>query len=84
MVGLLALCAVTVVQKYQQESAPEAVKQFQRRVATMPELMKSIHPTGSGPYGVEERGILALVNEDKLLRILTRTLRWRTPQASAG
>jgi len=40
----------------------------------MPELMKSIHPTGPGHYGVEERGIVALVNEDKLRRILTRML----------
>jgi hypothetical protein len=40
----------------------------------MPELMRSIHPTGPGHFGVEERGILALVNEDKLRRILTRVL----------
>jgi Glycosyl hydrolase family 63 C-terminal domain len=74
MVGLLPLCAVTVVEKYQREGAPEALEQFRKRVATMPELMRSIHPTGPGHYGVKERGIVALVNEDKLRRILTRML----------
>jgi Glycosyl hydrolase family 63 C-terminal domain len=74
MVGLLPLCAVTVVEKYQRESAPAALKQFQRRVESMPELMKSIHPTGPGHFGVKERGIVALVNEDRLRRILTRML----------
>ncbi len=74
MVGLLPLCAVTVVEKYQRESAPAALQQFQKRVASMPELMKSIHPTGPGHFGVEERGIMSLVNPDRLRRILRRML----------
>jgi hypothetical protein len=74
MVGLLPLCAVTVVEKYQRESAPQALEQFRRRVASMPELMRSIHPTGPGHFGVEERGIVSLLNDDKLRRILTRML----------
>ena len=40
----------------------------------MPELMESIHPTGQGHFGVNERGILALVNPDRLRRILSRML----------
>jgi len=40
----------------------------------MPELMETIHPTGPGHLGVAERGILALVNPDRLRRILTRML----------
>ena len=40
----------------------------------MPELREAIHATGPGNFGVEERGIIALVNEDRLRRILTRML----------
>src|SRR5262249_15270857 len=40
----------------------------------MPELRESIHATGPGHFGVAERGILALVNEDRLRRILSRML----------
>jgi len=40
----------------------------------MPELRESIHPTGKGHYGVQGRGILALVNKERLRRILTRML----------
>ena len=35
---------------------------------------ESIHPTGPGHFGVAERGILALVNPERLRRILTRML----------
>ena len=47
------------------------IRENQRR---MPELMESIHPTGPGNFGVNERGILALVNPDRLRRILSRML----------
>jgi hypothetical protein len=40
----------------------------------MPELRESIHATGPGHFGVNERGIMALVNEDRLRRILSRML----------
>ena len=40
----------------------------------MPELLQSIHPTGPGHLGIAERGILAIVNQDRLRRILTRML----------
>jgi hypothetical protein len=40
----------------------------------MPELLKSIHPTGPGHLGVAERGIIALVNPERLRRILARML----------
>ena len=36
--------------------------------------MKSIHPTGPGHFGVNERGILALVNPERLRRILEKML----------
>jgi hypothetical protein len=40
----------------------------------MPELVESIHATGPGHLGVADRGIVALVNTDRLRRILSRML----------
>jgi hypothetical protein len=40
----------------------------------MPELRESMHATGPGQFGVAERGIMALVNESRLRRILSRML----------
>jgi hypothetical protein len=40
----------------------------------MPELLESIHPTGPGHRGVADRGIFALVNPERLRRILSRML----------
>ena len=44
------------------------------RLRRMPELLESIHPTGPRHLGVAERGLLAIVNQDRLRRILTRVL----------
>ena len=74
MVGLLPLCAATVVEKRQREQAPRLVRTIFDRVARMPELLCSIHATGPGNLGVAERGIIALVNQDRLRRILVRML----------
>jgi hypothetical protein len=40
----------------------------------MPELRQSIHPTGQGHLGYRGRGIVALVNPERLRRILSRML----------
>ena len=40
----------------------------------MPELQNAIHPTGPGHWGVDERGIFALINPDRLRRILSKML----------
>ena len=74
MVGLLPLCATTVVEKFQRESVADALGYFRQRLAQMPQLASTIHPTGHGHFGVNERGILALVNPERLRRILTRVL----------
>jgi hypothetical protein len=74
MVGLLPLCATTVVEKWQRERVPGLAERLYERWRRMPELRESIHATGPGQFGVAERGILALVNEDRLRRILSRTL----------
>jgi Glycosyl hydrolase family 63 C-terminal domain len=74
MVGLLPLCATTVVEKWQRERVPHTVARFNERLRRMPELLTNIHPTGPGHFGAAERGIIALVNSDKLRRILARML----------
>jgi hypothetical protein len=74
MVGLLPMCATTIIEKYQRERVPRTVEHIAERWRRMPELMTSVHPTGPGHLGVAERGILALVNEQRLRRILTRML----------
>jgi len=74
MVGLLPLAATTVIEPWMRERVPRVVEAMQARVRQMPELLDSIHPTGPAHYGVAERGILALVNPERLRRILTRML----------
>jgi hypothetical protein len=74
MVGLLPLCAATVVEKWQRERAPHLTARLYERFRHMPELRESIHATGPGQFGVAERGIMALVNESRLRRILSRML----------
>ena len=74
MVGLLPLCATTVIEPWQRERVPRVAKILQERWLRMPELRDSIHPTGQGHLGYADRGIAALVNPDRLRRILTRML----------
>ncbi len=74
MVGLLPLCATTVVEKSARERVPRAVAQLFERWRRMPELLKSIHPTGPGHFGVADRGLLALLTPERLRRILTKML----------
>ena len=74
MVGLLPLCATTVIEKVQRESIPGTMAQISERLRRMPELKQSIHPTGVGHYGVAERGIMAMVTPERLCRILTKML----------
>lgn len=74
MVGLLPLCATTVIEAWQRERVPRAVVQLANRIRRMPELLESIHPTGPGHFGVADRGVLALVNPERLRRILSRML----------
>jgi hypothetical protein len=74
MVGLLPLCATTVIEESQRERVPRAVHAFYLRLLQMPELLESIHQTGPGHFGVADRGIFALVNEERLRRILSKML----------
>ena len=74
MVGLLPLCATTVIEPWQRERVPRVLKLFAERLQRMPQLLQSIHPTGPKHLGYGERGIAALVNPERLRRILSRML----------
>jgi hypothetical protein len=74
MVGLLPLCATTVIETWQRERIPQAMAQLLERMSRMPELFMTMHPTGPGHYGVADRGILAMVTQERLRRILTKML----------
>jgi hypothetical protein len=74
MVGLLPLCATTIIEKSMRERVPRAMAHITERLRRMPELKESIHPTGPGHFGVAERGIMALVTPERLRRILTKML----------
>ena len=75
MVGLLPLCATTVVEPWQRERVPQSGGiTLQSASKQMPGAAEGIHPTGPGHFGVGERGIIALVNPERLRRILTKML----------
>ncbi|MGE5761624.1 MAG: MGH1-like glycoside hydrolase domain-containing protein, partial [Gemmatimonadota bacterium] len=58
MVGLLPLCATTVIEKWQRERVPRALAHIHERLRRLPELLETIHPTGPGHFGVAERGLV--------------------------
>jgi glycosyl hydrolase family 63 len=74
MVGFLPLCATTVIEPWQRERVPRITAILRERLRRMPEVRDSIHPTGAGHLGYGERGIAALVNPERLRRILSRML----------
>ncbi len=74
LVGLLPVCATTVIEPWQRDRVPNAMSLLSERLKRMPELTRDIHPTGPGFLGVGGRGIAALVNPERLRRILTRVL----------
>jgi hypothetical protein len=74
IVGLLPLCATTLVMPWQRKRVPRMLAHVAERFRHMPELIGSIHPTGLQHLGVGDTSILALVNEERLRRILSRML----------
>ncbi len=74
MVGLLPLCATIVVEEQERQQIQRAVDRFVHRLLRLPGLLGHVHPTGTEPLGVANREIFALLNEDKLRRLLTYML----------
>jgi len=73
MVGLLPLCATTVIEQWQLERMPRVMDVLQERAQRMPGLRSSVH-AGLSDWGFADRSIAALVNEKRLRRILTRVV----------
>jgi hypothetical protein len=74
MVGLLPMCATRIIESHQRDRVPLAAQYLKERMARMPHLLDCIHPTGEKHRGVKDRGIIALVNPERLRRILSRML----------
>jgi len=70
MVGLLPLCAATIIEKDQRDRMSGVLDQVHERIRRTPELAASIHPFGPDQQGVAGRSILSLVDEGRLRRIL--------------
>ena len=67
MVGLLPLCATTVIEPWQRERVPRAKwAHFAERVRRMSELARAIHPTGEGHRGYGDRAVIAVVSPERL------------------
>ncbi len=80
LVGLLPLCATTVVEPWQRARAPRALAEIWKRLNRMPELEESIHPTGPGHLGVAEEESLRCSSRSGCAgfwkRCSTRTNSW--------
>ena len=74
LVGLLPLCATTVIEPWQRERVPQVGKSLHKRFGHIPELLGGIHPTGPEHMNSAGRTMSALVDADRLRRILSRTL----------
>ena len=74
LVGLLPVCAATIVEPWQRERVPRIVAHFEERIRRMPALLNGIHHSREGERGYADRGLMAVVNETRLRRILTRML----------
>ena len=70
VVGLLPLCAITVIEPWQRERVPKVLKQLRERSRRSPELLQNIYQG----RGYADRGIIALMGPDRLRRILAYML----------
>jgi hypothetical protein len=72
MVGLLPLCAATVISGDWLEQHPRVIQRVRRFLERHPETAANINP----PYraGVKNRRLLSILNEQKLRRILSALL----------
>jgi hypothetical protein len=74
LVGLLPLCATTVIEPAHRDRVPAIARAVNRRVKHMPELATGIHPAGAQSMNAEGRTLAAVVTPERLRRILTRML----------
>jgi Glycosyl hydrolase family 63 C-terminal domain len=72
MVGLLPFCAVTIFEETVVENAPEIYQRLRQFLDSRPELCTLIHDPRK--RGVADRRMAAILNEDKLRRVLAKML----------
>ncbi|MBP1598050.1 MAG: hypothetical protein H6Q05_3427, partial [Acidobacteria bacterium] len=66
IVGLMPLCATSIIEPWQRERVPRVLELFRKRSRRMPELIKDFF----AGRGQGDRGIMALVTPDRLRRVL--------------
>jgi len=74
LVGLLPLCATTVTEPWQRERVPRIVEHFLARVRHTPALLNGIHHSEKLGGGYGGRNLMAVVNTERLRRILEKLL----------
>src|SRR5207249_11361438 len=72
LVGLLPLCAATVIEGELIERFPRVVQRVERFLTLHPDLLGSVAPLDRP--GVAGRRLLAILDEEKLRRVLRRML----------
>jgi hypothetical protein len=72
MVGLLPLCATTVIEDRFITKHPELQERFSRFLKSRPEMMESIHDPSK--KGVANRRLGSILDETKLRRVLSKML----------
>jgi hypothetical protein len=74
LVGLLPLCATTIIEPWQRQCVPKIGAHFRERIRQMPHLLNGIHSYGENARGHGDRGLMAVVNEERLRRVLEKML----------
>jgi hypothetical protein len=67
VVGLLPLCATSVIEPWERQQVPAVMALFEQRRRRMPEVLSHIF---MGRRGHADRSLLALVTPDQLRRVL--------------
>ena len=81
IVGLLPICATTVVEPWQRERVPRRGRALRAAAAAHAGAARGIHPTGEGHSGTAAAASSAVVSCDRLRRVLERMLdEQRVPQ----
>jgi hypothetical protein len=74
MVGLLPLCATTVIEPWQRERVPRLIEHVTERLTEMPNLRNYLHGIGKAHRGCGDRDIVSMLDRGKLCRVLARLL----------
>src|SRR5262249_61823611 len=74
LVGLLPICATTIVEPWQRERVPRIIAHFQERIRRNPELLQGIHHEHAHTRGFADRSLMAVGDQEGPPRSLPRVL----------